>query len=215
VPSGPPGGPASYGDERLKVVTSSPPALLSAAGAAEAWDQAGPDTFTVRDGVIVSTGKPTGVLRSEKRFENFVLELEWRHMQPQGNAGLFVWSGPLPITGQPFTEALEVQILDGRNGENYTSHGDVFDIQGATLKPDRPHPAGWMRRLPSKRRCKPAGEWNRFVITMVGEELMVELNGKTVIEKARLPGVAPRRRIALQHHGDPVEFAILYIRERK
>jgi hypothetical protein len=41
----------------------------------------------------------------------------------------------------------------------------------------------------------------------------VKLNGKTVIENARLPGVAPSGPIALQHHGDPIEFANIFIRE--
>ena len=30
-----------------------------------------PNTFSVRDGVIVSTGIPTGVMRSERQYENF------------------------------------------------------------------------------------------------------------------------------------------------
>ena len=37
-----------------------------------------PGTFTVRDGMIVSTGVPTGFMRTDKQFENFVIELEWR-----------------------------------------------------------------------------------------------------------------------------------------
>ena len=48
---------------------------------------------------------------------------------------------------------------------------------------------------------KPVGEWNRFEITMRGERLTVVLNGKKVIENARLPDIPPRGRIALQHHG--------------
>src|SRR5678815_1343825 len=66
-----------------------------------------PNTFTVRDGIIVSTGKPTGVMRTEKQYENFELELEWKHIVPGGNAGLFVWSYPVTAQGQPFTRALE------------------------------------------------------------------------------------------------------------
>ena len=45
------------------------------------------------------------------------------------------------------------------------------------------------------------GEWNTFEITMKGTRLSVVLNGERVIEEAELPGVAPRGRIALQHHG--------------
>src|SRR6266850_8213857 len=104
-----------------------------------------PNTFSVREGIIVSTGVPTGVMRTERQYENFELELEWRHMKPGGNAGLFVWSAPITAVGTPFAKAIEVQILDGRDGTNYTSHGDVFAIHGATFKPDRPHPGGWMR----------------------------------------------------------------------
>ena len=112
-----------------------------------------PDTFTVKDGMIVCNGIPTGELRTERMYENFILELEYRHMKPKGNAGVFIWADDLTAPGQPFIRGIEVQVLDGRNSENYTSHGDVFPIHGATMKPDRPHPGGWNRCLPSENPC--------------------------------------------------------------
>src|SRR5687767_14087866 len=66
-----------------------------------------PSTWSVRDSTIICTGIPTGVLRTEKQFENFILEVEWKHLKSGGNAGIFVWSGALPICGQPFTRAVE------------------------------------------------------------------------------------------------------------
>jgi hypothetical protein len=39
------------------------------------------------------------------------------------------------------------------------------------------------------------------------------LNGKTVLDNARLPGVPADGPIALQHHGAPIEFANIYMRE--
>ena len=39
-----------------------------------------PNTFTVRDGMIISTGKPTGVMRTDRMYENCIVELEWRHL---------------------------------------------------------------------------------------------------------------------------------------
>src|SRR6185503_21061483 len=72
-----------------------------------------PNTWTVRDGIIVSTGVPTGVMRTERQYENFELELEWKHIKPQGNAGLFVWSDPITSPGVPFARSIEVQVLDG------------------------------------------------------------------------------------------------------
>jgi hypothetical protein len=59
----------------------------------------------------------------------------------------------------------------------------------------------------------PIGEWNRFIITMRGDRLSVNLNGQDVIHQAQLPGVAARGPLALQHHGDPIEFANILIRE--
>src|SRR4030095_81101 len=82
-----------------------------------------PSTWSVRDEMIISTGVPTGVMRTARHYENFVLELEWRHMKPQGNAGVFVWSDAVTSPGVPFTRSIEIQVLDGRNGETHTSHG--------------------------------------------------------------------------------------------
>src|SRR5438270_9632906 len=67
-----------------------------------------PETFSVRDGLIVSTGVPTGVMRTERPYENFIIEMEWRHMKTGGNAGLFVWADALPGPGVPFTRGIEV-----------------------------------------------------------------------------------------------------------
>ena len=51
-----------------------------------------PDTWSVKDGVLVCKGQPIGVMRSEKQYENFVLVIEWRHMEAGGNSGVFLWS---------------------------------------------------------------------------------------------------------------------------
>ena len=97
-----------------------------------------------------------------------------------GNAGLFVWSDPITAPGVPFTRAIEVQILDGRNSDTYKSHGDVFAIHGATFKPDRPRPQGWMRCLPSKQRANPAGEWNHYRVVCNDGDIKLAVNGKVV-----------------------------------
>lgn len=140
-----------------------------------------PGTWSVRHDLIVSTGIPTGVLRTLREYENFILELEWKHIKPGGNAGLFVHSGALPVRGQPFTKAIEVQIIDRDHPEGIaTGHGDVFAIQGATFAPDRPHPRGWMRCLPSERRARPAGEWNHYRVECRDGRIKLAVNGKEV-----------------------------------
>ena len=169
------------------------------------------DTFSVRDGVIYCTGKPTGVMRTDRHYENFILELEWRHLRPKGNAGLFIWSDAKPVTHPRFTRSIEVQVLDGRETPNYTSHGDVFAIHGATMKPDRPHPAGWERCLPSERRCKPSPEWNHYRVTCNDGVLKLAVNGKEVSGGSE---ISPRKGyICLESEGSPAEFRNIRIKE--
>jgi hypothetical protein len=161
--------------------------------------------------MIVSTGVPTGVMRTERQYENYELELEYRHMRAGGNAGLFVWSDPITSPGVPFARAIEVQILDGRNSETYTSHGDVFAIHGATFKPMYPHPGGWMRCLPSEHRAKPAGEWNHYHVTCSNGVIRLAVNGKVVSGGSE---AKPRKGyICLESEGSECHFRKLRIRE--
>lgn len=170
-----------------------------------------PGTFSVRDGLIHSTGAPICALRTDRMYENFELELEYQHLKPGGNAGLFIWADALPARGQPFLRAIEVQILDGRNGENYTSHGDVFPIHGAKMTPDRPHPGGWMRSLPRERRAKPAGQWNHYRIVANRGTISLAVNGKEVTTGSE---ASPRKGyIALESEGSPTLFRNIRIRE--
>jgi hypothetical protein len=43
------------------------------------------DTWKVRDGLLICSGHPIGVMRTAKQYENFVLHIEWMHMEPCGN----------------------------------------------------------------------------------------------------------------------------------
>jgi hypothetical protein len=170
-----------------------------------------PETFSVRDGMIVTTGIPTGVLRTDRQYENFILELEWKHIKEKGNSGLFVWSDALPAPGVPFTRAIEVQVLDGLNTPDYTSHGDLFSIHGATLKPDRPHPKGWERCLPSEHRARPAGQWNHYRVEANDGVLKLAVNGKVVSGASRC---SPRKGyLCLEAEGSECHFRNLRIKE--
>jgi len=170
-----------------------------------------PETWTVRDAMIVCTGIPTGVLRTKRQYENYILELEWRHMKKGGNAGLFIHSDALTAPGQPFTRSIEVQILDGRNTRDYTSHGDMFAIHGAAMEPDKPHPSGWMRSLPSERRCKPAGQWNHYRVQSRDGDITLAVNGKVVTRGSKSK---PRKGyICLESEGSEVHFRSIRICE--
>ena len=170
-----------------------------------------PETWTVKDGMIHCDGVPTGAMRTEKQYENFILELEWRHLKPKGNAGVFIWAGPLSAPGVPFLRAIEVQVLENGYGQSpsHTTHGDVFPIHGSTMKPMGRH--NGERSFPGEERSKPSPEWNHYRITCQDGSLRLAVNGKEVSggdECAWRKGF-----IALESEGGAVDWRNLRIKE--
>ena len=163
-----------------------------------------PQTWQVRDGIIVCSGIPTGLLRTEKQYENFILEVDWRHTQKKGNAGLFIHSDALPVPGSPFTRAIECQVMQG-------NAGDVFAIQGATMTSDNEKPITWMRSFPIEDRMKPAGQWNHYRIVSKAGTVTLAVNGKRV---TRGFDCNPRKGyICLESEGSVVHFENIRIKE--
>src|SRR5262245_2762527 len=179
-----------------------------------------PETFFVKDNMIITTGKPTGFLRTDRQYENFILDFDWMHMNTKevGNSGLFVWGDPLPAVGSPYTRGIEVQVLvnleyrDKKSGKaTATSHGDLFSIHGAKCVPDRPHPLGWERCLPSEERAKGAGEWNHYRVEGKNGRLTLAVNGKVVSGVSKCN---PRKGyLALEAEGSECHFRNLRIKE--
>jgi len=124
-----------------------------------------------------------------------------------------VYDSADPITAPrtPYASATKVQGLDGLNANNYTSHGETFSIHGATFKPDRPHPAGWARCLPSEKRARPAGEWNLYRVTCSNGVIQLAVNGKVVSGGRE---AKPRQGyICLEAEGSECHFRNLRIKE--
>jgi hypothetical protein len=180
-----------------------------------------PSTFFVKDNEIITTGKPTGYLRTEKQYENFIAEFDWMHIPPEpgkvGNSGFFVWADPIPAVGTGYTRGIEVQVLvnltyKNKKGEiTATSQGDLFSIHGAKCVPDRPHPDGWMRCLPSEDHCKGEREWNHYRVEANDGVIKLTVNGHTV---SGLSKCWPRKGyLALESEGSECHFRNLKIKE--
>lgn len=175
-----------------------------------------PSTFSVAKGaegepVIHCTGKPTGVIRTDKQYENFILELDFRFYEKEGNAGLFIWSDPLPAKGQPFTRAIEIQVMTGPDGDWYTCQGDVFPIHGATMTPENPRPNGGQRAYPTDRRMKEAPAWNHYRIECKDGSISHAVNGAVV---TRAHNASPRKGyICLESEGAKIDFKNIRIHE--
>src|SRR5262245_56154389 len=178
-----------------------------------------PDTFFVKGDEIITTGKPTGFLRTDRQYENFVLEMEWMHVNKTevGNSGLFVWGDPIPAVGTPYTRGIEVQVLVNLEYKNKdgkvtaSSHGDLFSIHGAKCVPDRPHPNGSERCIPSEYRAKGGGEWNHYKVTANDGVIKLEVNGKEVSGVSKCN---PRKGyLALESEGAECHFKNIKIKE--
>jgi hypothetical protein len=173
-----------------------------------------PETWSVQDGMIHCTGHPTGALRTPRQYENFILELEWRHLASGGNSGVFIWASPIAAPGVPFLRAIEVQVLDhgfnvpGKN-EWYTTHGDVFPIHGSTMKPFGRH--NGMRSFPSEERSKGTPEWNFYRIVCNNGVIRLHVNGKEVSggEDCNYR----KGYLGLESEGGPIDFRNLRIKE--
>ncbi len=170
-----------------------------------------PETWTVKEGLLHCDGIPTGALRTERQYENFIFELEWRHLKPGGNAGVFIWAGPLSATGQPFLRAVEVQVLENAYGQSksHTTHGDVFPIHGSSMKPIGRH--NGQRSFPSEERSKPSPEWNHYRITCQDGSLRLAVNGKEV--SGGDDCTWRKGYLALESEGGTVDWRNLRIKE--
>ena len=175
-----------------------------------------PETWSVTNGLIHCIGKPTGGLRTVRQYENFILELEWRHLTRGGNSGIFIWATPIAAPGVPFLRGIEVQVLDhgynapGKN-EWYTSHGDVFPIHGATMNPFGRH--NGMRSFPSEERSRGTPEWNQYRIVCSNGTIRLAVNGKEVSGGENCN--YRKGYLGLESEGAPVEFRNLRIKELK
>lgn len=179
-----------------------------------------PETWTVKEGVVHCTGKPVGALRTVRQYENFILEAQWRHLTSGGNSGIFIWGTPISAPGVPFLRGIEVQVLDhgyatqyeqqtGKKADWFTTHGDVFPIHGATMKPFGRHDG--QRSFPSEERSRPSPEWNHYRIVASNGVLRLSVNGKEVSggEDCNYR----KGYLALESEGAPVQFRNLRLKE--
>jgi hypothetical protein len=170
-----------------------------------------PSTWKVTpEGWLHCTGKPIGELRTERMYQNFELEVEWRHLVAGGNAGIFVWADDITARGVPFHRSIEVQVLENAYGntQSHTTHGDIFPIHGATMVPVNGR--GGDRAFPTSERSKPSPEWNHYLITCQDGDITLAVNGEVVTRGTQC---SPRKGyICLESEGGAVDYKCIRIR---
>jgi hypothetical protein len=170
---------------------------------------------------------PTGLIRSMKPYENFILEYEFRHLTEapnanggngtSGNSGLLICHSAFPAVGGPYPrEGHEVQVCNLGNGSWYTSHGDTFTLPGSisTAIPDPrfgvSHQCGH-RSMPVAFNGSKTGEWNQIRITCVDGVIQNEVNGHLASSLFR---ASPRKGyMSFESEGGPVDSRNMRIQE--
>lgn len=178
-----------------------------------------PDTWTVRDGELVCSGHPIGVMRTDRQYENFILHIEWKHMEAGGNSGVFAWSeGTVPV-GRRLPKGVEIQMLeldwvnlhkmkDGSLPPIAYVHGELFGAGGLKTTPDNPRGS---RSKSIENRCKGRGQWNTYDVVCVDGVVKLAVNGKVVngISHAQIK----KGYLCLESEGAEIHFRNIRILE--
>ena len=177
------------------------------------------DTWRVRDGLLVCSGHPIGVMRTDRQYENFILHIEWMHMEAGGNSGTFLWADGTVPEGKRLPRGVEVQMLelewpnlnkdkDGKPRDIAYVSGEVWGVGGLKTIPDNPRGE---RSKSIELRCKGKGEWNTYDIVAVDGTIKLAINGKFVngISNASIK----KGYICLESEGAEIHFRNIRIME--
>jgi hypothetical protein len=167
----------------------------------EKWTNDAKQHWSVDKGELVNDGKGA-YLTTDKDYGDIELLIEYKTV-PKADSGIYLRASP------------QVQIWD------YTKEGGKWDNgadkgSGGLYNNAKDAPG----RDPLVLADKPFGQWNSFRIIQVGERTTVYLNGKLVVDNARLENFWARKKallksgpIQLQTHGGEIRWRNIFIRE--
>lgn len=168
-------------------------------------------SFTVRDGLLVSLGKPPGHLLTDEEYADYRLTVEYRFVGDGGNCGVLVHaSTPRELYGM-FPKSIEVQMQSGHAGDFWCIGENIEVPDMEDRRPRRegqkygggPQDARRILNLTDDSE-NPLGEWNTMVVECRGDEIKVWVNDELVNHGTNC--TAESGKIAIQAEGTEVEF---------
>ena len=182
------------------------------------WTSAAGHSWVVEDGVIkldreFDNSMPNEhYLWTKDRYGDFVLELEFRTVE-NSNSGVFIRTDDID---DPVYTGFEVQVNNSYGAElsQTNTTGTLYDLI-----------------TPETNAVYPPGEWNRARIVAADNQMVVELNGRRILEadldqwteagmnpdgtenkyRRAIQDYARDGYIGLQDHGQPVEYRSIRI----
>lgn len=158
-------------------------------------------TWSVTNGVIHCTGKPTGYIRTTEVYSNYFLTVEWRFVKvaPKAdNTGVLVH---IQTPDKVWPQCIQVQGKHERLG-------DLFVMEGVESKEhkgmDKNTPVPF--RGPSRE--NPVGEWNKMETICVNDRVTSFVNGYLVNEITEC--TVKSGFIGMQSEGGEIEIRAIY-----
>jgi len=154
------------------------------------------ETFSVRDSVLHVTGKPFGYLRTEKKYSDYRLHLEWR------------WAGAEAVDGGVFNRLQDGDKVWPLGVQLQMTPKDMGVLMGGIKIEGLEGPFYKKDRLVEGSAELPVGEWNEMEFLCKGGSIKVWLNGVLVNEAVcdALDGY-----IAIQSEGGPMDFRNIFL----
>jgi 3-keto-disaccharide hydrolase len=159
--------------------------------------------WRVENGELVNDGQGA-YLATDKEYGDVELLVEYKTV-PAADSGIYLRDTP------------QVQIWDWNQKFDPKNPNRKPHLGSGGLFNNTPGAAG---RDPLLLADRPFGEWNSFRIVQVGERTTVYLNGKLVVDHARMENYWERSlplpksgRILLQTHGGEIRWRNLFVRE--
>jgi serine/threonine protein kinase len=132
-----------------------------------------------RQGTLVCATSQSGWLRSQREYDNFALQLEYK-LPPDGNSGILIRT---PQTGHLSDVGMEIQIIDENRlglAPSLTNRtGAIFGVAAA-----------------ARAAANPVGQWNTLEVTCQGDLVTIRINQQLVneVNMALTPALTSRPR---------------------
>lgn len=165
--------------------------------------------FIIRNGLLVSMGKPEGHLITDSVYKNYRIEVQYRFAGVPGNCGLLVHASTPRSLYKMFPKSIEAQMMHQNAGDFWCI---VEDIEVPEMEKRRGPKKDWGITEGKERRVKnltdnsenAVGAWNTMVVECLDDQIKVWVNGDMVNHGFNC--TARQGQIALQAEGSEVEF---------
>jgi hypothetical protein len=159
--------------------------------------------WSIKNGSVCCEGKPSGYMRTEQDYADYLFHVEWRWPgEKGGNSGVLVHMSEPDVV---WPKSLECQLHSGNAGDFWVIGG--LETTEHAKANERVKGRRTIKLKDSSE--KPPGEWNTYDIICKDDWIVVLVNG--VLQNVATKCSEHSGKICLQSEGAPVEFRNVYV----